>query len=89
MVCKKVADEGTIWRIGDGCTVNVVCDPWISDYLSYRLHQPIDSWLHGLKVSFFLRDGYCNIPVIKQYFNDEIVTFICNVQVANMEVVII
>lgn len=50
MIGKKVVDSRSYFRVGDGLSIDVVHDPWISTLPNFILDGPVYSRLYGLKV---------------------------------------
>lgn len=82
---EKSFDEGIIWRIDDGCDINVTSDKWLRGYPVRSLPRLVDSRLYGLNVSYFLRDGNWNSAVLKEFFDEKLTNDIFEIPVCIME----
>ncbi|XP_021751379.1 uncharacterized protein LOC110717051 [Chenopodium quinoa] len=68
---KTLLKEGILWRIGDGATVNILCDPWIGSGTSRFISTPkIDAFeIVGKLIDQEIREW--NVALISSIFNDQ------------------
>ena len=80
---KKLLKEGLIWRVGDGTNIRIWEDPWIPKPRAQDALSPVNVLTKDAKVNELMdvHTNWWNIPLVKEAFNEEKASMICNLGV--------
>ena len=68
---KKVVDQGTIWRVGDGKRINVWLDKWVRKCPDFKVEQPqVQPTPLRVEKLIDAEKREWNSEVVKQVLND-------------------
>jgi hypothetical protein len=77
----KLLREGLIWRVGDGCSINLWGDCWLPSPHTYSIQSPIQNLHRDEKVNALIdpHTKWWNRDLLYELFSKEEITRICNI----------
>lgn len=84
MTAKTVLQEGLIWRVGNGESVNIWFDRWIPRPSTFKVQSPMQDHYVGWKVSSLIdkSTSYWNQVLLREMANAEEVEVISRIPIS-------
>jgi hypothetical protein len=78
---RKVLEDGLLWRVGNGESIKIWSDKWLSSSFSHKVHTPIRGLDGNARVSDIIDSGtgWWNISLIRSIFDPGEADLICGI----------